>query len=420
MSDNLYESIKNQNLTLQNYMNKSKDIYSLENNQFKAKEEKKPILKYTYYVLFVLYIVVFILFTIIIIINPILSWYIKTILILVFLIYPFFIYTFENSLYQMFYYAYAVFMGESYYNIMNRKSIQNPKNYPDISKMISGIKSNVKKLENEFVKVNYDVIFNNLNILLPKLLDITKTNTEKLKSYLKNNIPDNTFQKINYEIDNFKNTMNSSIKKFENTVKNIPSNTKQSSKDLLETIFKFEFDAEEFIQKLDKKINEKMKDLDNYDKLKDSVKDQISKIEEDILSKINNITINQKDTIGKNLDNIEETIKKSIVKIQNIIHDKSKSIPIEIHNLIQENQIAIFNDLLLYKSKIVNSTNYNKIKSEVDSFVEFINKKMDNFKGILIPNVGKLENSADLIKKTNNIFEDLQKEIDKIAKSIKY
>lgn len=213
-----YNPIKIQNQALQNFISSTNDYYSLERNQFVRKTERLPILGYIQNGLLILYAVVYIVFIIVLFIKAKqISIYLKIVLVVLFTLYPFFIYSIENAIYQVYYYVYAVMYGESYHTIMARKGLQNPKNFKDITnlsynmgEMVSSIEKspyitvmqeqiqnlpeNIKTGFSEFQKVLPNLSFDAQNYLLKLQQDwvnaynqtmtrlISTTNTNEIES----------------------------------------------------------------------------------------------------------------------------------------------------------------------------------------------------------------------------------------------
>jgi hypothetical protein len=164
-----YKTIKTQNESLQTFINNSKEVYDLERNQFVYKVNQIPTLDKTHYGLYITYWVVFAILIIVLLISKKMVWYIKLIIAAIFASYPFFIYALENAFYKMLFYSYCVITGESYSQIENRKSIQNPKNFPDITNVVSGISKIPSFVNMDNIKKNANDLLTNVQNIVPQI-----------------------------------------------------------------------------------------------------------------------------------------------------------------------------------------------------------------------------------------------------------
>ena len=131
-----YNAIKVQNESLKKNILGVRDYYSLERNQYLRKTDTLPILGYIKNGLFVIYAVVYLVLLLVFFMKGRgLSIYTKIGLVILFGLYPFFIYPFENGLYQLYFYTYSVIYGESYAKLMSQKGLQNPKNFRDVTNL---------------------------------------------------------------------------------------------------------------------------------------------------------------------------------------------------------------------------------------------------------------------------------------------
>lgn len=106
------------------------DYYTMESNEVARKTERLSILGYVKWGLFVLYgIVYFVLVLVLFLKASALSLRTKFLIVVVFALYPFFIYTVENAAVQMYYYIYSVIYGYSYHEVIARKGLQNAKKF---------------------------------------------------------------------------------------------------------------------------------------------------------------------------------------------------------------------------------------------------------------------------------------------------
>lgn len=131
-----YIAVKVQNESLKKYVLGVRDYHSLENNQYSRKTETLPILGYIKNGLILAYAVIYLVLLLVLFMKGFgLSIYTKAGLIILFGLYPFFIYPFENGLYQLYFYTYSVIYGESYAKLMSQKGLQNPKNFKDVTNL---------------------------------------------------------------------------------------------------------------------------------------------------------------------------------------------------------------------------------------------------------------------------------------------
>lgn len=178
--DASYNIIKTQNLSLQNAINGYNENTSLEQNQLVYKSDQISILKYVLYSFIALYVIAFIIFAVIMVTSKKINWTIKFPLILLFLGYPYLIYSIENGFFKMIYFVYSVLNGESYYNITNTKSIQNKNNFSDINNMITVVKNDINLLDiNKIENLLQNIIQNLINDYQNKMQGIlTNSNNE--------------------------------------------------------------------------------------------------------------------------------------------------------------------------------------------------------------------------------------------------
>lgn len=118
-----YDGIKTQNITMNNYIQQANDTYSMYQTQFQVKTLQYPNLGYIYNSFFIGYWSIWFVGLLILGISTKLSWYMKVLILVLFLIYPFFIFAIENALYQIVYFIYSVIWGESYDKIWSTENI---------------------------------------------------------------------------------------------------------------------------------------------------------------------------------------------------------------------------------------------------------------------------------------------------------
>lgn len=111
----LYDSIKMQNDILKNNINNLKEMFSTDNQNINYQYAKIKNYKYFNYILLIIYFITLgISFIFLIRSKKIKQWYVKLIIVIVFVLYPFFIYYLENYLYEFFSYTFSIINGEKY------------------------------------------------------------------------------------------------------------------------------------------------------------------------------------------------------------------------------------------------------------------------------------------------------------------
>lgn len=134
VTTNPYNTIRVQNKSLEKYVSGVNDTFSFEQNEFVRKTESLPVLGYIKNGLLLFYAIIYLVLLLVLFIKvKKLSIYTKIGVVLLFGLYPIFIYTVENSIYKMYYYICAVIYGESYAQIMFTKNVQNPRNTKDFT-----------------------------------------------------------------------------------------------------------------------------------------------------------------------------------------------------------------------------------------------------------------------------------------------
>ena len=112
--DASYNNIRVQNLSLQNAIKEINENSDLDQSLFLYKTNNLPIMGNILYFLTIIYGIAFIVFAIIIGLTKKIGITVKILLILLFLGYPFLIFSIENGLCKMAYFVYSVLNGESY------------------------------------------------------------------------------------------------------------------------------------------------------------------------------------------------------------------------------------------------------------------------------------------------------------------
>ena len=95
-----YQTIKTQNTTLYNSILNMYEMYSTDASRILYKTENYHYVYYITGAVFYIYYAVFLLFMIVLYFNRKSVWWLKIILVILFLVYPFGIYFVENWLYQ--------------------------------------------------------------------------------------------------------------------------------------------------------------------------------------------------------------------------------------------------------------------------------------------------------------------------------
>ena len=103
----IYNTIKNQNTTLNNSILNMTEMYSTDSSRILYKTANFTNIHYIAGFMFYLYYSIVVIFTLILYFSKNIQWWIKVGLISAFLIYPFGIYFVENLLYQGFLYIYG-------------------------------------------------------------------------------------------------------------------------------------------------------------------------------------------------------------------------------------------------------------------------------------------------------------------------
>jgi hypothetical protein len=361
--ENQYNAIKVQNQSLEKYISGTKDYFSLENKLFNYKSDKLPILEYTKYGMIILYGIVFIVLLIVLFIKANnLSIYSKIGFIVLFAIYPFFIYPAENALYQIYYYVYAILYGESYTKIMSRKGLQNPKNFKDItslSSIVNNAGSVLKKytsdLEN-LIKDLPDVLqttFTDLLNLIQQIPDIAKTILLKLQEDMiskilqfQSQISDiTTVNDILLATVNFYNEINNTIQDFLTNINDLklPDDVMLIINDTINTVLT-KLDVTIYLKELDAIINVLPTELQ---KLSEIGTDDINKLLQDITNEYQKFI-----TVISNMSDLTQ-IQNEITNFMNIINNLIITCWNNIQNL--QDQVSTINDIfnnLIYEINI--------------------------------------------------------------------
>ena len=104
-----YQAIKQQNTTLYNTVQNMSEMYSTDYSKQVFKSTSYENFRYIAGFLFYVYYAVFLIFMILLFFRKDMPWWIRGILVLIFLVYPFGIYYIENFIYQVVaYLAYLV------------------------------------------------------------------------------------------------------------------------------------------------------------------------------------------------------------------------------------------------------------------------------------------------------------------------
>lgn len=102
MSDNsiAYQTIKNQNKTIHNSIRNMSEMYSTDNNRKLYKIPVFEKINNVSMIIFYIYYAIFLIFMLLIYFNKEMLWWIKLLLVTIFLVYPYMIYFAENWIYK--------------------------------------------------------------------------------------------------------------------------------------------------------------------------------------------------------------------------------------------------------------------------------------------------------------------------------